>query len=215
MIKRIEALQPDLLVSSLWGADYVTFYRQAIKVGLFQRTRLATTLAFAVTPHAIGVDHPEGVLAGVRGGYYWNLPSGNAAQANERFVRRYYARWREYPNYAAEGAYTALHLLRIAIERANQVTGGWPDDEAIIKHLEGLTWDSPGGRIVIRPDNHQGYRDVMLGFTHHDPRYPFTVLDPRRVIRIPITSITAPPGWPVDPPTATYRWIHKTWPTAK
>jgi branched-chain amino acid transport system substrate-binding protein len=215
MVKRIDALQPDLVVSSLWGADYGRFYRQAMSAGLFRRTRVATTLAFGVTPHTIGVDHPEGVLAGVRGGYYWNLPVGDASAVNERFVRRYYARWKEYPNYAAEGAYTALHLLRIAIERANQVTGGWPEDEAVIKQLEGLTWESPAGRIMIRPDNHQGYRDVVMGFAHRDPRYPFTVLDPRRVIKIPIHSITAPPGWPLDPPTATYRWIHKTWPTAK
>jgi branched-chain amino acid transport system substrate-binding protein len=213
-IRRIDALKPDLVVSGLWGPDYGAFYRWALGAGLFRRVRFATTLAFGVVPHTIGEDHPDGVMAGVRSSYYWNLPAG-AGSANDRFVRQYYNRWKEYPNYAAEGAYTALHLLRVAIERANQITGGWPDDEAIIKQLEGLTWESPAGRIVIRPENHQGYRDVVIGFSHHDARYPFTVLDPQRVIRIPIRSITAPPGWPAGPPSATYRWIERTWPLAK
>jgi branched-chain amino acid transport system substrate-binding protein len=213
--RRLDALKPDLVVSGLWGPDYAAFYRHALGAGLLQTVRLATTLAFGVVPHTIGGDHPDGVMAGVRSGYYWNLPADGARSTNDRFVRQYYNRWKEYPNYAAEGAYTALQLLRIAIERANQVTGGWPDDEAIITQLEGLTWESPAGRIVIRPENHQGYRDVVIGFSHHDARYPFTVLDPQRVIRIPIRSITAPPGWPAGPPSATYRWIERTWPPAK
>jgi branched-chain amino acid transport system substrate-binding protein len=215
MGKRLDALKPDLVVSALWGADYAAFYRHALRAGLFQRSRFATTLAFGVAPHSIGTDHPDGVMAGARSTYYWNLPAADGSSASDRFVRRYFSRWDEYPNYAAEGAYTAMHLLRIAIEQANQSTSGWPDDEAIVRQLEGLTWESPAGRIVIRPENHQGYRDVAIGFSHHDARYPFTVLDPQRVIRIPIRSITAPPGWPAGPPSATYRWIERTWPPAK
>jgi branched-chain amino acid transport system substrate-binding protein len=214
MLRHLDAVKPDLLVSALWGADYRAFRRQALDAGLFRKMRVATTIAFGVAPHTIGTDHPEGVLAGVRGGYYWNLPSGGWP-SNGRFVQRYYHRWREYPNYAAEGAYTALHLLRVAIERASRLTGGWPDDEAVIDQLEGLSWESPAGRIVIRPDNHQGYRDPVVGFSQHDARYPFAVLDPRRIVTVPIRSITAPPGWPAGRPTATYTWIEKTWPTAK
>jgi branched-chain amino acid transport system substrate-binding protein len=214
-IRRVDALKPDLVVSGLWGSDYGTFYRQGLAAGLFRRVRFATTLAFGVVPHTIGTDHPDGVMAGARSSYHWNLPAEGVEPASQRFVRQYHARWNEYPNYAAEGAYTALHLLRVAIERANQVSGGWPEDEVIIGQLEGLTWESPAGRIVIRPENHQGYRDVVLGFSHHDARYPFTVLDPRRLVRVPIRTITAPAGWPAGPPSATYRWIEKTWPSAQ
>jgi branched-chain amino acid transport system substrate-binding protein len=213
IIRRADTLKPDLIVSGLWGADYRTFYQQALSAGLFGRMRVATTAAFGVAPHTIGLDHPEAVMAGMRASYYWTLPAQGGWPANGRFVQRYLSRWNEYPNFEAEGAYTALHLLRIAIERANQVTGGWPDDEAIVRHLEGLSWDSPAGPIVIRADNHQGYRDAVVGFSHHDARYPFTVVD--RIIRIPIRDITAPPGWPVGPPTSSYRWIEKTWPVAK
>ncbi|MDR7419264.1 MAG: ABC transporter substrate-binding protein [Armatimonadota bacterium] len=215
LIGQVSGARPDLLVSALWGADYRRFYRQAQGVGLFGKTKCVTTIAFGVTPHTIDTDHPEAVMAGARAGYYWNLSSEARWPANSRFVRRYYARWGEYPNFEAEGGYTAMHLLRVAIERAVQATGGWPDDAAIVRHLEGLSWESPAGPIRIRPDNHQAYRDAVISFTRHDPRYPFTVLDQRRVITVPIHTITAPPGWPVGHPTSTYTWIERTWPAAR
>ena len=43
--------------------------------------------------------------------------------------------------------------------------GGWPDDDAIIAMLEGLSYDSPGGYIHIRADNHQGYKDAITGYS--------------------------------------------------
>ena len=47
------------------------------------------------------------------------------------------------------------------------------------------------------------------------PDYPFQILDPNRIITIPIRNITAPPGWPKGEPTSTYTWIDKTWPQVK
>ncbi len=49
---------------------------------------------------------------------------------SKAFVQRYYKRWNEYPNFQSEGAYVALYMLKTAIERANKVAGGWPDDVA-------------------------------------------------------------------------------------
>jgi branched-chain amino acid transport system substrate-binding protein len=103
-------------------------------------------------------------------------------------------------------------MLRIAVEKANQLVGGWPDDQAIIAMLEGLMYSSPAGYVYIRPDNHQGYKDAITGFLLNSADYPFPVLDPRRVVEVPIRNITAPPGWPKGEPTATYKWIEETWP---
>src|SRR5207302_103254 len=113
---------------------------------------------------------------------------------------------------ARGGGYTGLLMLRRAIEKANKLTGGWPDDEAIISQLEGLSYVGPGGYVSIRADNHQGYKDAMTGFTKNYPAYPFQTMDTSRVIVIPIRSITAPPGWKGNDPTRTYDWINKTWP---
>jgi branched-chain amino acid transport system substrate-binding protein len=214
-ISKAISAKPDLLVSSVWGGDYVAMYKQALQYGTFEKMKFATTLALGVAPHAIGKDHPEGVIAGCHANYYFTFPSGNRWPQNKTFVEKYYARWKEYPNFQAEGAYTATQMLKAAIEKANHFVGGWPDDDAIISMLEGMGYSGPGGYVYIRPDNHQGYKDTITGFSKNVPEYPFPILDPDRIITYPIRNITAPPGWPKADPTSTYNWIEQTWPTAK
>ncbi len=214
-ISKAIAAKPDLLVSSVWGGDYVAMYKQALQYGTFDKMKFATTLALGVAPHALGKDHPEGVIAGCHANYFFTFPQGNRWPANKTFVEKYYARWKEYPNFQAEGAYTATQMLKAAIEKANHFVGGWPDDDAIISMLEGMGYAGPGGYVYIRPDNHQGYKDTITGFSKNVPEYPFPILDPDRIITYPIRNITAPPGWPKGDPTSTYTWIEQTWPTAK
>jgi len=214
-ITKAISAKPDILVSSVWGGDYIALYKQALGYGLFKKMKFATTLAFGVKPEAIGKDHPEGIVAGCHANYYFTYPAGKKWPPNTEFVNRYYARWKEYPNFQAEGAYTAMHMLKLAIARANKLTGGWPDDEAIIGQLEGLGYSGPAGYVWFRPDNHQGYKDAIIGFTKNYANYPFQTMDMSRVITIPIRNITAPPGWPAPKDAAatrTYDWIDKTWP---
>ena len=214
-ITKAIASKPDLIVSSVWGGDYVALYKQALRYGMFQKAKFATTLAMGTAPHAIGKDHPEGVIAGVHSNYHFTYPSGDKWPLNKSFVEKYHARFNEYPNFQAEGAYTATYMLKAAIEKANRLAGGWPDDEMIIAMLEGAMIAGPAGYVYIRPDNHQGYKEAIIGFSKHVPEYPFPILDPNRIITIPIRNITAPPGWPKGEPTSTYTWIDKTWPVVK
>src|SRR6267378_1987510 len=214
-ITKILSSQPDLLFTSVWGGDYVAFYKQAVRYGLFDKMKVATTLAFGVAPHALGKDHPEGVLAGVHSNYHFTYPGGDKWPLNKTFVEKYHGRFNEYPNFQAEGGYMATYMLKSAIEKANKIGGGWPDDDAIITLLEGMMMAGPGGYVYIRPDNHQGYKDAVTGFSKNVPEYPFPILDPGRIITIPIRNITAPPGWPKGEPTSTYTWIDKTWPVVK
>ena len=214
-ITKLLSANPDLLICGLWGGDYVAFYKQALRYGLFDKMKVATTLAFGGVPHAIGKDHPDGVLAGVHANFHFLHP-GKSWPIGTGFVERYHKRWKEYPSFNAEGGYTALYLLKAAIEKANQLTGGWPDDDAIIGQLEGMGLDSPAGYIYIRPDNHQGYKDAVIGMSKNSPDYTFPVWDPDSVISIPIRDITAPPNWPKpgqghDESTAAANWVKTTW----
>src|SRR5438445_186976 len=146
---------------------------------------------------------------------HYIYPGGDRWPINKTFVERYHARWKEYPNFQSEGAYVTLYMLKDAVERANRLMGGWPEDEAIIGQLEGLGFTGPAGYMYIRPDNHQAYKDAITGFSKNVPEYPFPILDPDRIITIPIRNITAPPGWPKREPTSTYSWIEETWPAVK
>jgi branched-chain amino acid transport system substrate-binding protein len=219
-ITKILAAQPDLLFSSVWGGDYMAFYKQALRYGLFDKMKFASTIAFGIAPHAIGADHPEGVLVGVHANYHFTYPGGDRWPPNQDFVQRYYKRWKEYPNFEAEGAYTSLMVYKTALERANRLVGGWPDTDAIIGQIEGLGLETPAGYLYIRPDNHQGYKDTVIGFAKKVAQYPFPILDPERIITIPVRNISAPANWPKPgtthhESTAAADWIKKTWPSVK
>jgi branched-chain amino acid transport system substrate-binding protein len=152
-ITKAIASKPDLLVSSVWGGDYVAMYKQALRYDMFKKMKFASTIAFGVAPHAIGKDHPEGAIAGVHSNYYFNYPPSDRWPLNTQFVKKYYDRWKEYPNFQSEGSYTTLYLLKQAVEKANRLTGGWPDDDAIISQLEGASISGPAGasdRVVLR-----------------------------------------------------------------
>src|SRR2546428_9241968 len=44
-ITKAISAKPDLLVSSVWGGDYIAFYKQALGYGMFKQMKFATTLA--------------------------------------------------------------------------------------------------------------------------------------------------------------------------
>src|ERR1700730_4710898 len=44
---------PDLIMSSVWGGDYVALYKQALRYGMFNNAKFASTIAFGVAPRAI------------------------------------------------------------------------------------------------------------------------------------------------------------------
>lgn len=216
-IAKIMGAKPDLVVTSMWGGMYIAFYKQALRHRLFDQARLAGNINFGVTPEAIGKDHPEGVIAGVHSNYHFTYAAAGHSAANKRFVDAYLKRWKEYPNYAAEAAYTGLYLFKTAVESANRkIGGGWPEDEAIIRELEGLSIHAPSGLVTIRKEDHRAFKDVKVGFSKNLPEYSFPVWDPERIMTIPVSAMTAPPTWPKpgkghSDPSATVNWIRTTW----
>ena len=98
-ITKLISDRPDVLICGVWGGDYVAFYKQALRYGLFDKMKVATTLAFGGQPHAIGKDHPEGVIAGCHSNYFFQHPAKGRWPANDLFVERYYKRWNEYPSF--------------------------------------------------------------------------------------------------------------------
>ena len=83
-ITKLLSDQPEILICGLWGGDYVAFYKQALRYGLFDKMKVATTLAFGGQPHAIGKDHPEGVLAGCHANYFFTHPAKGRGRSMTR-----------------------------------------------------------------------------------------------------------------------------------
>ena len=70
---------PDLIVSSVWGGDYVAMYKQALRYGMFNRRQVrqhASPSAWRRTPSARTT--PRACIAGVHSNYYFTFPAGTA-----------------------------------------------------------------------------------------------------------------------------------------
>ncbi|MEN2999360.1 MAG: ABC transporter substrate-binding protein [Acidilobaceae archaeon] len=213
MITKMIEAKADVIASSLWAADFLNFYKQALAYGLFKQAKMASTISHGIAPQLVGTDYPEGFVAGVHANYYFLYPEHASYPINKNFVESFYAKYGFYPTNGSEGAYTAVYLYKAAVEAAYRALGKWPERDELIKFVEGYAIYGPAGILTIRgrkPNKHQGYKNAIVGMSKVDEKLGFNVLaDP---IRIPIERITVPEGWEGSTePTMAYNWIRETW----
>ena len=78
---------PILIVSSCGAATTWRSTSRRCATACSTDAKFASTIAFGVAPHAIGKDHPEGVIAGVHSNYYFTYP-GRESLADQQDLRR-------------------------------------------------------------------------------------------------------------------------------
>jgi len=195
----------DLAIVSLWGGDYVNWYKQAIGYGLFDKMKVATTLTFGGSPQAVGKDHPDGHVGGVHANYWFTYPDWTIWPVNGEFVKKFKEMFGEYPSFEGEGAYVGIYMLKGAIETAAAEVGGYPEDEEIVKVLENYATYGPAGYIQVRKKNHQCYKNAVIGVTGKSPEYDFEVMS--EVLVLPIEKVSAPAEYPTSK-----SWL-ESWPS--
>lgn len=176
--------KPEAVFSVEWGGDLVTFIKQAKGFGFFDQVKLFVDPVGAslsvLAP--LGKDTPENMLVSTR---YWFL--NPATDKNKQFVKSYYDRFKEYPDYVSHEGYSALYMYKAAVEKA-----GGDDADKVSATLEGMSYDAPEGTKVIRQQDHQVFKNLIWGYTKHTDEYPFAILD--RIQIIPMKDVQYPPG---------------------
>lgn len=181
-IQRAMRAGPEAIWVSSWGSDLVNLIRQGQDLGLFERYPIYMELGAALEVlEALGEAMPEGLWVGTRYWFRWS-----DAPANRNFVDAFYQRYRRYPSYNAQNAYTGLHLLARGVNQAGSL-----EPDAIIQSLEGMEWEAPMGQVYLRREDHQGVANAVWGETQASPDYPFHILDP--VWTFEGAEITPPP----------------------
>lgn len=174
-ITKIVASKPDVLFVVQWGGDFVAFMRQAAGFKLFDKVKFITTVGENGSPEfalALGKNYPEGVLANAMDVLYW--PDTPEHQAYEDALKNFTGEPFQQGN-SIQG-YIGIKLLTAAIKKARTT-----DTMAVVKALEGLTIDTPLGKMTMGKD-HQLRRGMIWGFTKFTPDYPFVVLDQIRLV---------------------------------
>jgi branched-chain amino acid transport system substrate-binding protein len=168
-IKKIVEVKPDAVWSPLWGMDAVNFIKQALPFKLFDNIKFAFPDGAALeTLMPLGKDIPEGTFVAAR--YFFLTPD---TEKNRNFVKTYYERFKEYPDYMAEETYAGVYFIKAAIERA-----GSTNTEKIIKAVERepLAWETPEGWKIMRKEDHSVVEDVVWGETMYSEKYGFAIL---------------------------------------
>ena len=187
-ISKLLRLKPDVIHSSFWGGGLITFVKQAAPRGLFKQSLVALATGEQVLQN-VGKSLPDGVIAAPRAtGGYWATAS---TPYQKEFVAGVYKHNKRYPDYPAYRTHQAWGGLKAAYEKAIATKGAWPTTLEVIAAFEGLTWDSPGGKITMRSD-HQAIHGGMIGVTKYSEKYGFSILDQVKMLKP--SEITPPLG---------------------
>ena len=189
-LSKLLAAKPEVIHSSLWGGDLVSFVKQAAPRGLFQES-LAVFVSGEHALQDLGRDMPEGIVVGARGHHWHEYSDPKTAPLLQSFVEAYRAKTGRVPNYPAFHMAQAIYGLKAAYEKALSGGGTWPDTEAVIAAFENLTYDSPNGPITVRAD-HQAIEPALFGLTKLTPERPFAMLD--RITVYPADEVNPPVG---------------------
>jgi branched-chain amino acid transport system substrate-binding protein len=182
----------EIIHSSLWGGDAVTYSKQAIGMGLFGKARMAYSRGEPY-PQEVGMDFPEEQIICCAGTHYFLYPPKDHWPLNKQFVEEYYKRYKKYPTYPCYHAWQAVYTYKAAVEKAASLTGGWPSQEEIARAASGLSLETPSGILTIGED-HNGREDVLVGFSKKIKGFPFPILDPDRMEIFPSHMVNAPDG---------------------
>lgn len=190
-ISRLQALRPDVILSTSWGGDLDTFVRQAAQRGLTQTSTLVLPLAES-SLQRLGSALPPGHIVGGRGDHYFLHPEKTGDEDYMAFVEAFREKTGAYPIYPVFHMAQALAALEKAYETAIEANGGeWPGEEQVIEAMDGLSFAGLGREVTIREDG-QGLEDQLLGTTATSEEYDFAILDDMMIFDA--EDITTPVG---------------------
>ena len=203
-ITTLLARRPDIVHTSLWGADLEALINQGAGRGLFQRSKVVFTVGEHILPR-IGNRLPDGTVIGARG------PHGDFAPDSElnRWLRAGYTeRYDAPPTHPVYKFVMALLGLKKAWDLAAERVGAFPDQEQVIEAFAGLEWESPSGPVIMAlADGHQAIQANAIGLTRWDDELGRITVE--QVRHYPAECVNPPPDMDGIP------WIEAGFPGAQ
>jgi len=116
--------------------------------------------------------------AGMEGAtyYYFGLPKN---PVNEWLVANHYKQFKSPPDFFTAGGMSAA----IAIVEALKKTGGDTSTDKLIKTMEGMTFESPKGKMTFRKEDHQAMQSMYHTRIKNDPAFAWGVPELVREIK--------------------------------
>lgn len=190
-VSRLQALRPDIILSTSWGGDLDTFVRQASQRGLMKNSLFVLPLAES-SLERLGTTLPDGVIVGARGDHYFLHPELKDDPKTKNFVQKFKEKTGAYPIYSVFHMIQAIDGLAAGYDRAIKANKGqWPSTEQLAEAMRGAEFRGLTRTVKMREDG-QGLEDQLLGVTKKVTGYPFPILDKMAIY--PADMITTPVG---------------------
>ena len=111
-------------------------------------------------------------LAGMEGAtyYYYGIPKN---PINDWLVAEHQKRYGQPPDFFTAGGMSAA----IAIVTALNKSAGKSDTDTLIKTMEGMSFDTPKGKMTFRPEDHQAMQSMYHFRIKNDASVPWAVQD--------------------------------------
>jgi branched-chain amino acid transport system substrate-binding protein len=168
----------DTITSSMWGNHFINFAKQATPFGLFQKVKFigGGEVASHEVASKMGADYPDNVWSNTYELWY-HSPTEMHKKFQAALAKK--AGTQETSMWPML-AYNGVMFYAAAVEKA-----GSTDKEAVRKALEGLTIDTPVGKLTIDAKTHQANTGQFWGPMKKKDGVSYRVMDP-------ITFVTPP-----------------------
>ena len=100
--------------------------------------------------------------------YYFGIPKN---PANNWLITEHYKRFKSPPDFFTAGGMAAA----MAVVEALKKTGGDTKTETLIRTMEGMSFDTPKGRMTFRKEDHQAMQSMYHFRIKNDPAFPWGV----------------------------------------
>ncbi|MDX2454561.1 ABC transporter substrate-binding protein [Desulfosarcina sp.] len=165
-ITAILSAKPDAVIIATGGRDCVPFLKAAKTTGFNERVpffmHTATELS---TLKPLGLDAPEGVIG--TSNYFFYYPE---TPENKDFVENFEKAYHRKPAVGAVYGLLAARYIFGAYEKTGAI-----DTEKFIDNVEGMTVDSPIGKVTMRAYDHQAMLPMFMGVTKKVDGYDFLI----------------------------------------
>lgn len=100
--------------------------------------------------------------------YYFGIPKN---PVNEALVAQHYKQFKSPPDFFTAGGFSAAMAVVTALKKTNGDTGA----DKLITAMEGMSFDTPKGKMTFRKEDHQAMQSMYHFKIKVDPAFPWGV----------------------------------------